>query len=95
MKDFGDLLEHALYTPAGEVEGQEIRGGEQRGVEQIGNENNRLLRADTSVTRGGRSAGAWPAHSRTTPSLVPKTRPAASCPRCTGGAASAEKGVLG
>ena len=43
MKDFGDLLEHALYTPAGEVEGQEIRGGEQRSVEQIGEQNNRLL----------------------------------------------------
>ncbi len=94
MKDFGDLLEHPLDTPAREVEVQEIRGREPRGVEQIGEQNNRLLaRADTA-SGGGRSAGAWPAHSLTSPSLAP-TRAPGHPGRAARGAASAQKGVLG
>lgn len=40
VKDFDDLLEHPLDTPAGEVEVKEIGGRKHPGVSQIRVENN-------------------------------------------------------
>jgi len=66
----------ALYTPAREVEGQEIGGGEQRGVEQIGEQNNRLLPGPVQSHAADEAPVLGLLTSLTTPSLAPRPAPA-------------------